>query len=393
MKKVLPWLVSGFALLVVGGGAYWFGRSQSPAAANAAPGGQGAPAAKAPSGPPATAVEATKVAIREVAQGITAVGSLRSDESVIVRPEVSGRIGEILFTEGQRVSKGAVLVRFDASVQRAELQQAEANLNLSKSKLERALDLQKRGFISSQARDEAESNNRVAQAAFDLASARLSKLEIRAPFSGTMGLRSVSVGDYVRDGQDIANLEAIDPLKVDFRVPELFLKDVANGQLLQVTLDAFPSQVFQGRVFAINPLLDANGRSIVIRAVVKNADARLRPGMFARVRLLTSNKQEGMVIPEQAVVPSGEEFFVFRVTDGRAARTKIEIGQRQAGVVEVLRGLGKDDMVVTAGQLKIRDGVPVKVANAIAEKSTTPPPENAAAKPAPAAPTATPAKS
>lgn len=331
--------------------------------------------------------------MREVAQGITAVGSLRSDESVIVRPEVSGRIAEIMFTEGQRVKKGSVLVRFDASVQRAELQQAEANLNLSKSKLERALDLQKRGFISSQARDEAESNNRVAQAAFDLASARLSKLEIRAPFSGTMGLRSVSVGDYVRDGQDIANLEAIDPLKVDFRVPELFLKEVANGQSLQVTLDAFPSQVFQGRVFAINPLLDANGRSIVIRAVVKNADARLRPGMFARVRLLTSNKQEGMVIPEQAVVPSGDEFFVFRVTDGRASRTKIEIGQRQAGVVEVVRGLNKDDLVVTAGQLKIRDGAPVNIANAPAEKSSTPPPENAAAKPQPAVPATAPAKS
>jgi membrane fusion protein, multidrug efflux system len=392
MKKVLPWFVSAFALLAVGGGAYWAGRAQSPSAAppNTSPGSQ---AAKAPASPPATMVEATKVVMKDVAQGITAVGSLRSDESVIVRPEVSGRIAAILFTEGQRVSKGAVLVRFDASVQRAELQQAEANLSLSKSKLERALDLQKRGFVSSQARDEAESNSRIAQAAYDLASARLSKLEIRAPFSGTMGLRSVSVGDYVRDGQDIANLEAIDPLKVDFRVPELFLKQVANGQSLQVTLDAFPSQVFQGRVFAINPLLDANGRSIVIRAVVKNADSRLRPGMFARVRLLTSNVQEGMIIPEQAVVPSGDEFFVFRVVDGRASRAKIEIGQRQAGVVEVVRGLNKDDMIVTAGQLKIRDGAAVNVASAPAEKATAP--ENAAAKPAPAPaiPNATPAKS
>jgi membrane fusion protein, multidrug efflux system len=211
----------------------------------------------------------------------------------------------------------------------------------------------------------------------------------------------VSVGDYVRDGQDIANLEAIDPLKVDFRVPELFLKQVATGQSLQVTLDAFPTQVFQGRVLAINPLLDANGRSIVIRAVVNNADARLRPGMFARVRLLTSNVQEGMVIPEQAVVPSGDEFFVFRVIDGRASRAKIDIGQRKAGSVEVVRGLNKDDVVVTAGQLKIRDGAPVKVANvpnvpnaprAPNEKPAASTTENAA-KTAPTLPSATPAKS
>jgi membrane fusion protein, multidrug efflux system len=170
------------------------------------------------------------------------------------------------------------------------------------------------------------------------------------------------VGDYIRDGQDIANLEALDPLKVDFRVPEIFLKQVASGQSLQVNLDAFPNQAFEGKVLAINPLLDANGRSIVIRAVVKNADARLRPGMFARVRLLTSDVQEAMTIPEQALLPQGEEFYVFRVADGRALRVKVDIGQRREGVVEVLRGIAKEDVIVTAGQLKIRDGAPVKVA-------------------------------
>jgi membrane fusion protein, multidrug efflux system len=389
MKKVLPWLGSTLALIVIGGGAYWLGRTQAPAAsaAGSAASAPMAPAAsKGPSGPPPASVEATRPKSGPLEQGITAVGSLRSDESVIVRPEVSGRIAEILFREGQRVAKGAPMVRFEASVQRAELKQAEANLSLSKSKLDRALDLQKQGFISSQAKDEAENNHRVAQAAFDLASARLTKLEIRAPFAGTVGLRSVSVGDYVRDGQDIANLEAIDPLKVDFRVPELFLKQVASGQNLQVSLDAFPNQAFEGRVLAINPLVDANGRSIVIRAVVKNADSRLRPGMFARVRLLTNVTQEGITIPEQAIVPSGDEFFVFRVVDGRALRTKIEIGQRKAGTVEIVRGVGKDDVVVTAGQLKIRDGVPVKVAEVPAAPSATPAAENKSVAPVPSSP-------
>ena len=301
----------------------------------------------------------------KLAQSITAVGSLRSDESVVIRPEISGRVAEILFAEGARVAKGAPLIRLDASVQRAELAQAEANLSLNKSKLDRALDLQKKGFISSQAKDEADNNFKVAQASHDLALAKLTKLEIKAPFSGTVGLRSVSVGDYIRDGQDIANLEALDPLKVDFRVPEIFLKQVASGQALQVNLDAFPNQSFEGKVLAINPLLDANGRSIVIRAVVKNADARLRPGMFARVRLLTSYVQDAMTIPEQALLPQGEEFYVFRVVDGRAARIKVEIGQRREGVVEILRGLGKDDVIVTAGQLKIRDGAAVKIASAV----------------------------
>jgi membrane fusion protein, multidrug efflux system len=363
MKKQFPLLlavVSVALLAIVGAGAFWLGKNQTslPAANTNAAGSPGVPA-KSDGG---TVVEAATVKTSKLAQGITAVGSLRSDESVVIRPEVAGRIAEILFQEGKPVRKGATLVRFDTSVQKAELQQAEANLNLNKNKLDRAIDLQKKGFISSQAKDEAENNFRVAQASYDLASAKLTKLEIKAPFSGTVGLRSVSVGDYIRDGQDIANLEALDPLKVDFRVPEIFLKQVASGQSLQVNLDAFPNQSFEGKVLAINPLLDANGRSIVIRAVVKNADARLRPGMFARVRLLTSNVQDAMTIPEQALLPQGEEFYVYRVTDGRAARIKVEIGQRREGVVEILRGVTKDDVIVTAGQLKIRDGAPVKVA-------------------------------
>lgn len=358
MKKQFPLLlatVSVALLAAVGAGAFWLGKNQMTA-----------PSATPVSSPAktdnGTVVEAAVVKTSKLAQGITAVGSLRSDESVVIRPEVAGRIAEILFQEGKPVRKGATLVRFDTSVQKAELQQAEANLNLNKNKLDRAIDLQKKGFISSQAKDEAENNFRVAQASYDLASAKLTKLEIKAPFSGTVGLRSVSVGDYIRDGQDIANLEALDPLKVDFRVPEIFLKQVASGQSLQVNLDAFPNQAFEGKVLAINPLLDANGRSIVIRAVVKNADARLRPGMFARVRLLTSDVQDAMTIPEQALLPQGEEFYVYRVTDGRAARIKVEIGQRREGVVEILRGVTKDDVIVTAGQLKIRDGAPVKVA-------------------------------
>ena len=367
-------------MLVVGGGGYWLGKRDG----GAAPGHAAKPGPVAPAS--SVLVEAVAVQTSRLAQAITAVGSLRSDESITIRPEVAGRISEIGFAEGQRVAKDSLLIRFDTSVQRAELQQAEANLGLAKSRLDRARDLFTKNFISAQARDEAESNFRVAQAAYDLAQARMTKLEIRAPFSGLVGLRQVSVGDYVKDGQDIANLEAIDPLKVDFRVPEIYLKQVAAGQGLQISLDAFPSQTFNGRVFAINPLIDANGRSIVVRAIVNNADARLRPGMFARVKLLTSDSRESMTIPEQALVPAGDDFYVFKVADGKAVRTKVEIGQRQTGIVEITGGLANQDIVVTAGQIKIRDGSKVNVAQPAAGAATARDDGKAGAgsKPAPA---------
>lgn len=375
MKKAL--LVAGVvvALLSVGGGAYWLGKNQSDS--NAANATAPANAKNAAGAAGSVAVEVVKVRATRLAQSITAVGSLRSDESVVIRPEIAGRVAEILFSEGSRVIRGAPLIRFDASVQRAELAQADANLSLSKSKLERALDLQKKGFISSQAKDEADNNFRVAQAAYDLSAAKLTKLEIKAPFSGLVGLRLISVGDYVKDGQDIVNLEGVDPLKVDFKVPEIYLKQVRVGQSLQIALDAFPNQDFDGRVFAINPLVDANGRSIVIRAVVRNGEARLRPGMFARVRLLLSESRDSLTVPEQALFPVGDDQYVYRVVEGRAQRVKIDIGQRREGQVEVATGLKTDDIVVTAGQLKLKDGVTVKVVEA-----PTPRPAEATAVPA-----------
>lgn len=315
-------------------------------------------------GPPPTTVETAKVLKVALPQSITAVGSLRSDETVILRPEVSGRISEILFQEGQGVTKGATLVRFDSTVQRAELEQARATLALNKSKLDRATDLQKTGFISSQARDEADNNFKVARANADVAEAKMAKLELKAPFSGLTGLRSASVGDYVREGQEIVNLEAVNTLKADFRVPENLIGQVKNGQILQILLDAFPNQTFAGKIYAINPQLDQAGRAIVIRASVANPNAKLRPGMFARVRLLLSANADALVVPEQSLFPLGDDQYLFKVVDGRATRVKVEIGQRADSNVEIVRGLSADDIVITAGQLKVRDGGAVKTAAA-----------------------------
>ena len=318
------------------------------------------------------------VATVTLPQGITAVGSLRSDESVIVRSEIGGRITQISFKEGQRVTKGQRLFRLDGSITAAELAQAKANLVLSKSKYDRAIDLKGKGFISQQARDEAENNLRVAEASVQLSGARLDKTEIRAPFSGVIGLRQVSVGDYVKDGQDLVNLESLDALKADFRVPEIYSSQVREGQSLQISLDAFPDKTYPAQVFAINPLVDQAGRAIVIRARVANAEGNLRPGMFARVRLLFNSRQEALVVPEQALMPQGDEQYVFRVVENQARRTKVAIGQRRDGNVEIVLGLSGTDWVVTAGQLKLREGVQVK----IAEASGGAAPRGAAAGPA-----------
>ena len=318
-------------------------------------------------------VEATKVARQPLPQMITAVGSLRSDESVTLRPEVAGRVYAILFKEGQNVSKGMTLVRLDPAINKAEVQQAKANLVLAKSKYDRAVELSQRNFISGQAKDEAENNLRVAESAVALVEARLAKTEIKAPFSGVIGLRVVSVGDYVKEGADMVNLESIDPLKVDFRVPETYMRQVQPGQTLTVTLDALPGKTFEGKVLAVNPLVDAAGRAVVIRAIVRNADTSLRPGMFTRVNLITKDAKDALVIPEQAIVPQGDEQFVFKIVDGKVGRVKIDIGQRRDGKVEVLKGLEFNDLVVTAGQLKLRDGMAVTVSAAAGPASAAAP--------------------
>ncbi|TAK91880.1 MAG: efflux RND transporter periplasmic adaptor subunit [Burkholderiaceae bacterium] len=315
----------------------------------------------AQSGPPPTLVEAAKVMVDTIPVGITAVGSLRSDETVMLRPEIAGRVSRVLFREGQPVARGQVLIQLDGAVQGAEVQQAQANVTLAQSKLDRARDLQAKGFISQQARDESDNNLRLAQAALSLAQARYAKTEIRAPFNGVAGLRVVSTGDYVKEGQDLVNLEAMDVLKVDFRIPEIYVQQSKVGQSLQLVLDAMPGQTFTGQVIAINPLIDANGRSIVLRAQVQNAQHQLRPGLFARVRLLFADQKEALLVSEQALIPQGDDHMVFRVINGKAVLSRVEIGQRIGERVEVVQGLTKDDMVITAGQVKLRDGMAVTV--------------------------------
>jgi membrane fusion protein (multidrug efflux system) len=352
IKKLLVQAIVGAAMLAAAGGAWWFFYFEQPQA-EGAPG----PAAQ---GAMAVPVETAPVQVGPIQRRLTAVGSLRSNESVIVRPEVAGRIAEIRFDEGERVTKGQPLVVLDDSIYRAEVEEVQASLELSRANHERAIDLLQRGAGTTKARDEALARLRADEAALQLAKAHLDKMVIAAPFEGVVGLRKVSVGDFVNVGQDMVNLEQIDPLKADFRVAEVYLGAVRPGQRIELGVDAFPGETFAGEVYAIDPLIDESGRSVVLRARLPNPDDRLRPGLFARVTLVLNERNDAIQVPEQALVPQGQDQFVFRVVDGKAALTRVEVGIRREGMVEITEGLGPEDEVVTAGQLKVRDGAPVK---------------------------------
>jgi membrane fusion protein (multidrug efflux system) len=360
--------VVGIGLL---GGYAWFTQKapQKPKEqAAAGPAAAGAPgAARGPAGP--VAVDTARVETMQLVDDLNAVGNLRSNESVILRPEVAGRIVKLNFKDGERVKKGQLLVAFDSSVNQAEVEQARAELNIAKSNFRRNEDLAQRKFISERAKDESAASVQVLDAKLALAAARLSKLEIRAPFSGVVGIRMVSVGDYVKDGADLVNLEDLSSVKVDFRIPEKYADVIKSGQGMEVMLDALPGQVFKARVDAIDPQVDSAGRSALLRGHIDNPQARLKPGMFARVRLILAQRDQALVVPEEAIVPQGEKVTVWKVVDGRAMRTEVKIGLRRNAKAEIVAGLQKGDLVVTAGQIRLsRDGMAVKVSGAQGSK-------------------------
>jgi membrane fusion protein (multidrug efflux system) len=369
-KKTIASLV---LLLAAGGGAYWYfqmgpgrGTNLSPAGVALAPAGGAAPPAAAasrpaPPGMPPAQVEAARPRVGQSKQTVTAVGSFRSNESVVLRPEVASRVKSINFEEGQKVRRGQLLVQLDAATEEATVAQAEAAYQLSKANNERQAVLGARQVATERSVDEARAALKRDEAALQFARARLEKFTLVAPWDGIVGLRKVSVGAYINVGQEIVNIEQIDPLKVDFRVPENFLAAVRVGQDIAVTADAFPARTFRGKVYAIDPLVDELGRAVVVRALVDNSDELMRPGVFARVTLTLNTRDNALFLPEQALMPLGERHSVFKIVDGKAQMAVVEIGRRQDGEVEVTKGLAADDLVVSAGQIKLRNGMPVQV--------------------------------
>jgi len=307
------------------------------------------------------AVEAATVRGATTTTDIRAIGSLQSDETVQITSEIAGRIAEISFTEGGTVNAGDVLVKLDDALAQAEVSDAKARYDLAEANNERAKQLSRTGNVTEKAIDEATANFEIARAAFELQRVRLAKHTIKAPFPGRVGIRKVSPGAFIAVGTPIVNLEKIDFLKVDFKLPELFLPSVNAGQTVDVIVDALPGRTFTGEIYAIDPQVDVNGRSLQLRARLPNSDFTLRPGLFARVLVKGKQTREVVLAPESAIVPRGGETFVFRIENGKAVEAKVKLGERRGAEVEVLEGLAANVQVVTAGQLKLRNGVAVEI--------------------------------
>lgn len=311
--------------------------------------------------PSRIAVEAATARQTQVTTDIRSIGSLQSDESVKVASEVAGRIQEIGFREGEHVKKGDVLIQLDAALVKASMDETEARLDLARANYDRAQRLQQSGSGTARALDEARAELNTSNALLDSQRVQIAKHTITAPFDGVVGLRSVSVGAYIAVGTELVNLEKIDVLKVDFKIPETQLGNVAPGQAVEIAVDALPSRTFVGEVYAIDPLVDVNGRALSVRARLPNSDLVLRPGLFVRVVLKGRDTRSAVFVPESAIVPRGQERLVWVIEDGKAVEKRVQLGQRRAGEVEVVNGIAPGTTVVTAGQGRLRPNVAVEV--------------------------------
>lgn len=372
-KFVYP-VVAVVGIVAASGAAWWFqnrpASSSGPASA-AAPGAAAAPSAAAPGAGRPVTVEVAKVEVMTLTDDAQTVGSLRSRQGVVLRPEVSGRVTHLNFRDGERVRRGQVLVQLDDQLPLAQVKQSQAELSIAQANHKRNQELLAQNFVSQRSLDESAANLEVAQAKLALAQATAARLKIVAPFDGIAGIRNVNVGDYLKDGTDIVNLEDIDTVYVDYRLPERFQTRVSKGQKATVELDALPGRTFEAVVQAVDPLIDANGRSIGVRGTIDNRQLALRPGMFARVTTVFGVRDKAKVVPEEAIVPQGGRQFVIKLVPGAdkdslvSQRVAVEVGIRRPGRVEIVKGLEEGDTVVTAGQQRLqKDGTAVKVLDA-----------------------------
>lgn len=369
MKKPSIAIAVAIALSLALGGAWWL-QNRTSVAATLADGRTGASApgagrSGAPGGPPGAggpvSVEVGVAELLRLEDDAQAVGTLRAVQSVMLRPEVSGRVMKLGVADGQRVKKGQLVVQLDDTLQQAQLQQAMAQASIARTNVQRNRELLAQSFISQSAVDQAQANLEVAEAQVALAQAQLQRMKVVAPFDGLAGIRAVNVGDYVKDGAEVVQIDDVSTVWVDFRLPERHLASLRAGQAVSVALDALPGRSYQARVEALDAQLDASGRSILVRARVANPAAELRGGMFARARIVFGVKDKAVMVPEEALVPMGDQQFIVKVIQGadgapRAQRLKARTGTRMAGKVEVLEGVSAGETVVTAGHARLMRG-------------------------------------
>jgi membrane fusion protein, multidrug efflux system len=343
----------GAAVVVAFAGIGWFAVSNG----NAPVGGgrSGAGRGGAP-----VSVFATPVQRVPFAAEVEAVGTARANEAVDVTAKLSNRVTAIRFREGQQVKVGDVLVEFDGEQAQANLAEAEAALRDSRSQYERSRELFTTKVLSESQLDQLQATLTGNEARVAGARSQLNDTIIRAPFSGRVGLRNISVGSLVSPGTVITTLDDTSIIKLDFSVPEVFLSTLREGLEVSARSSAYPETQFKGRVSSIDSRLDPVSRSIIVRALIDNRDARLKPGMLMTLKLVRS-EQSALLIPEEALVPEGGRKFVYLVRDGKAVRSEVQTGRRRPGEVEIVEGLSEGDVLVVEGAQKITEGAPVKV--------------------------------
>jgi len=293
--------------------------------------------------------------------GIEAIGTAVANEAVSVTAKASNIVSAIRFSDGQQVKVGQVLVELDDAQARADLAAATADYTESAAQYERSRDLVASQVVSRSQYDQLEAAMKASQARVQAAEARLSDTVIRAPFTGRVGLRRVSVGTLISPGTVITTLDDVSSIKVDFSVPDVYVSELRVGQSVVARTSAYPGKDFEGRVFSVDSRVDPATRAVTVRALVPNGDGQLKPGMFLTVDL-AKEMRNALVVPEEALVPEQARQYIYVVQgDSTVAKREVQIGRREPGRVEITSGVVEDDLVVIEGTLKLRDGARVSV--------------------------------
>jgi membrane fusion protein, multidrug efflux system len=311
-------------------------------------------------GMPPMPVEVVAARSDTVVDAILATGQIEAMQSVELRPDIEGRIAEILVREGAMVARGAPLFKVDDAELRAEVARAEADRDLARQSLARTRELLGQKASSQSELERAEATSRSTEAELALLKVRLGRTVVRAPFAGVAGERHVSLGDYVTTSTPLLTVQTVSPQRASFQVPERYADQLKVGQQVTFRVAALVGREFSGRVDFVNPLVQLPGRTITVKAVVPNSRRELQAGMFIEVRLATAVRPQAVIIAEDAVLPIQGGSFVWVVQNGKATRRQVELGVRTPGLVEVRTGVESGEQVVVGGQERLAEGTPVQ---------------------------------
>jgi membrane fusion protein (multidrug efflux system) len=332
--------------------------------------------------PPPISVTAATAEAAQWQRRVRAIGSLVAFQGVDVTTEVSGVITSINFDSGNRIEAGTLLVELDNRTEMANLEAAQARLASDNSQYQRLLKLMDQKFVTSNDVDTQAALVDISEAEVRVAEVALAKKRIYAPFSGKLGIRQVDLGEYVAPGDNIVTLLSLDRLYLDFTLPEANFNDLVSEQMVEFRVRSYPDKVFKARVEAWNPQLDVNTRNVAIRAVVKNDEGLLAPGMFADISLFSQRETTVITVPETAVFYNiyGEAVYVLEnepasdetaAPDYRLAARQIDVLYRRDGIAGVRSGLEAGDMVVTSGQLKLFPSLRVSIVDDVPDYQST----------------------